>query len=132
MTHFTFNRLHNYINNGQDIEQSIRFELTGEIAKADNLAHHLGGDCLNFQIKSARASICKGTDLKTYLDMDAATAYIYGTQDGTAYIMNRTEYEQFCNEFATPTTESAKNGGGTKLRLKSESKALLEWLAVRV
>ena len=132
MTHFTFNRLHNYSNNGQDIEQSIRFELTGEIAKADNLAHHLGGDCLNFQIKSARASICKGTDLKTYLDMDAATAYIYGTQDGTAYIMNRTEYEEFCNEFATPTTESAKNGGGAKLRLKSESKALLEWLAVRV
>ena len=132
MTHFTFNRLHNYSNNGQDIEQSIRFELTGEIAKADNLAHHLGGDCLNFQIKSARASVCKGTDLKAYLNMDAATAYIYGTQDGTAYIMNRTEYEEFCNEFATPTTESAKNGGGAKLRLKSESKALLEWLAVRV
>lgn len=131
MKKFTFARLHNYSNNGQDIEQSIRFELTGEIAKADNLAHTLGGDCLNFQIKSARASICKGTDLKTYLDMDAATAYIYGTQDGTAYIMNRTEYEQFCNEFATLTTESQKNGGGAKLRLKSESKALLEWLAVR-
>ena len=132
MKKFQFVRLGNYANNGQDIEQSVRFELTGEIAKADNLAHHLGGDCLNFQIKSARASICKGTDLKAYLDMDAATAYIYGTQNGTAYIMSREEYEEFCGEFATPTTESAKNGGGAKLRLKSESKAMLEWLGARV
>lgn len=132
MKKFTFRRLGNYNNRGQDIEQSIRFELTGEVLKADNLAHHLGGDCLNFQIKSARATVCKGLDLKAYLDMDAATAYIYGTQDGTGYIMSREEYESFCEEFSTPTTESSKNGGKPKLRLKSESKALLEWLESRV
>ena len=131
MTTFTFNRLGNYRNNGQDIEQSIRFELTGEICKADNLAHHLGGDCLNFQIKSARATVCKGTDLKAYLDMDAATAYIYGTLDGKGYVMSREEYELFCGEFATVTADSRKNGGELKLRLKHESKALLEWLEAR-
>jgi hypothetical protein len=131
MTTFTFNRLGNYRNNGQDIEQSIRFELTGDLCKADNLAHHLGGDCLNFQIKSARATVCKGTDLKAYLDMDAATAYIYGTLEGKGYIMSREEYEAFCGEFATITTDSRKNGGELKMRLKHESKALLEWLEVR-
>jgi hypothetical protein len=131
MTTFRFNYLNNYANHGQNAEQSIRYALTGTIERADNVAHNKGTDCLTYQIKSARASVCKGTDLKAYLDMDAATAYIYGTQNGTAYIMSREEYEEFCGEFATPTTESAKNGGGAKLRLKSESKALLEWLSAR-
>ena len=131
MTKATFNYLHNYNNHGQDAEQSVRFMLTGEIVKADNLSHELGADCLNYQIKSARATICKGADLKAYLDMDAATAYIYATNDGIAYIMNRAEYEEFCTEFATLTRDSSKNGGGEKLRLKSESKAMLEWLKAK-
>ena len=131
MKKFQFTRLGNYVNNGQDIEQSIRFELTGEIAKADNLAHHLGGDCLNFQIKSARASVCKGTDLLAYLAVDGATAYIYATADGIAYVMTRTEYIAFVERFGTVTRESTRNGGAEKIRLKSESTALLAYLAER-
>ena len=131
MTNFKFKYLDNYANHGQNAEQSVRFELTGEIAKADNLAHHLGGDCLNFQIKSARATVCKGLDLNAYLDLDAATAYIYADKNGTAWIMDRAEYTEFCNEFATATTESSKNGGGAKLRLKSESSKMMEWLQAR-
>lgn len=131
MTRFTFEYLNIYANHGQNAEQSIRYKLTGKIAKADNLAYNLGADCLNYQIKSARATVCKGIDLKTYLDADAATAYIYATKDGTAYIMSRIEYEAFCYKFATPTTESVKNGGSPKLRLKSESVELLEWLRMR-
>jgi hypothetical protein len=124
--------LGNYANHGQDAEQSFRFAVTGQLEKADNLHHSLGGDCLDMQIKSARATVCKGLDLKAYLDLDGAKRFVYVTNDGTAYIMSRTEYELFCTEFATPTTESVKNGGQPKLRLKSESKALLEWLASRV
>ena len=129
MTHFSFEYLHNYTNHGQDAEQSVRFTLTGEIAKADNLRHDLGADCLNFQIKSARATVCKGTDLDAYLDRDASTAYIYATEDGTAYIMNRAEYTAFIKAFGTVTRESQKNGGTEKIRLGHETAKMREWLA---
>lgn len=132
MTTLKIEYLGNYANHGQDAEQSFRFAVTGQLCKADNIAHTLGGDCLDMQIKSARATVCKGLDLKAYLDLDGARRFVYVANDGTAYIMSRAEYESFCLEFATPTTESQKNGGQAKLRLKSESKAMLEWLAERV
>ena len=131
MKTFHFEYLNNYRNHGQDAEQSVRFTLTGEVVKADNLRHDLGADCLNYQIKSARATVCKGTDLKAYLDLDAATAYIYADNDGTAWIMNREEYESFCTEFGSVQADSRKNGGDLKIRLKSESKAMKEWLKAR-
>lgn len=131
MTTFKFEYLNNYRNHGQNAEQSVRFTLTGEIAKADNLRHDLGADCLNYQIKSARATVCKGTDLKAYLDLDAATAYIYADNDGTAWVMDRAEYEAFCEEFGSIQADSRKNGGELKIRLKSESKAMQEWLRAK-
>ena len=45
--------------------------------------------------------------------------------------MNRAEYIEFCTAFGTATKESTKNGGADKIRLKSESKNLLAWLANR-
>lgn len=128
MTKFNFTLLNNYKNNGQNIEQSIRFTLTGKIEKADNIAHNKGTDCLEYQIKSARATVCKGRNLKEYLNEDANKAYIYGTLDGTAYIMSRQEYENFIAIFGTLTRESEKNGGGEKIRLGHETKKMREWL----
>ena len=131
MTKFYFDYLHNYANHGQDAEQSIRKVLTGEVAKADNLPHDQGADCMGYQIKSARATVCKGTDIVAYLATDCATEYIYGTNDGIAYIMNRTEYIEFVEIFGTVTRESTRNGGAEKIRLKSESVALLTYLKER-
>jgi hypothetical protein len=128
MTKFNFTLLNNYKNNGQNVEQSIRFTLTGKIEKADNIAHNKGTDCLNYQIKSARATVCKGRNLGTYLNEDASKAYIYGALDGTAYIMSRQEYENFIENFGTLTRESKKNGGGEKIRLGHETKKMREWL----
>ena len=131
MKTFKFEYLNNYTNHGQNAEQSIRFTLTGEIAKADNIRYDLGTDCLNYQIKSARATICKGTDIRAYLELDASTAYIYADNDGTAWVMTKAEYIEFCEMFSTITTDSAKNGNNAKLRLKSEGKAMREWLQAR-
>lgn len=128
MTKFNFTLLNNYKNNGQNVEQSIRFTLTGKIEKADNIAHNKSADCLNYQIKSARATVCKGRNLEAYLNEDASKAYIYGTLDGMAYIMNRQEYENFIKNFGTLTRESEKNGGGEKIRLGHETKKMREWL----
>ena len=119
-----------YKNNGQHAEQVFRFTLTGELAKADNLRHDLGADCLDIQIKSARATVCKGTDLDTYLAMDAAKRYAYVTADFTkAYVMDRTEWKAFATRFGTVTRESSKNGGSEKIRLGHETNEMREWLA---
>ena len=133
MTHFYLNPnfVRQYKNNGQHMEQWTRFTLTGENAKADNLAHDKGADCLGYQIKSARATVCKGTDIRAYLATDMATAYIYATADGVAYVMTRVEYIKFVEKFGTVTKESTSNGGAEKIRLKSESSALLAYLAER-
>lgn len=121
-----------YKNNGQEAERVARFTLTGELAKADNLAHNLGADCLDIQIKSARATVCKGTDLEAYLNLDASNRFGYVTADfKVMYIMSRTEYTEFVNQFGTITKESGKNGGAEKIRLKHESKDMIEWLKAR-
>jgi hypothetical protein len=43
--------------------------------------------------------------------------------------MNKNEYKKFVELFATVTTESKKNGGATKTRLKEENQKMREWLA---
>ena len=118
-----------YANNGQHLEQCARYFFTGEIAKADNKPHTDGGDIDDIQIKTARATVCKGLDIEKYLEADGAKRYAYITKDLTMYIMNRSEYIEFCTTFGTATKESAKNGGADKIRLKPESKNLLTWLA---
>jgi hypothetical protein len=60
-----------------------------------------------------------------------ATEYIYGTNEGVAYVMSRTEYIEFVEVFGTVTRESTRNGGAEKIRLKSESVALLAYLEER-
>lgn len=121
-----------YKNNGQHAEQTVRFNLTGKIEKADNRPYTLGGDCLDIQIKSARATVCKGTDLSAYLALDGAKSYGYVTADfQSMYIMDKAEYAEFAETFGTITRESKANGGSAKIRLKHESKELIEWLRAR-
>ena len=116
-----------YANNGQHLEQVFRYNLTGKIEKADNLAHDKATDLLHYSIKSARATVCKGTDLTAYLATDKATEFVYITKTLTAYIMNRAEYIDFVKTFGTITKESTKNGGMEKIRLGHETAKLLEW-----
>lgn len=133
MTTITLDRnfTRQYRNNGQHAEQWFRYTLTGETYKADNLEHDKGADCMGYQIKSARATVCKGMDIRAYLATDKATAYAYVTTDGIAYIMTKTEYIAFIEVFGTVTRESTKNGGAEKIRLKHETPALLAYLAER-
>ena len=119
-----------YKNNGQEAERIVRYTMTGEIAKADNLAHNLGTDCLHYQVKSARATVCRGKDLATYLAEDKATEFAYVLADfSKAVIMSREEYTEFVSLFGTVTRESAKNGGYEKIRLGHETEKMREWLA---
>jgi hypothetical protein len=122
-----------YANAGQHAEQVARYTLTGQVCRADNRPATLCGDCLDIQIKSARATVCRGLDIAGYLAEDAAKRYGYVVADFSAmYIMSRIEWLEFATEFGTPTTESAKNGGQVKIRLKSEGKAMRAWLVARL
>ena len=118
-------------NNGQRLEFIARYNLTGKTEKADNRKAEKATDCLHYQIKSARATICKGKDIAEHIASERATEFIYITKTLTAYIMSKAEYLAFCEEFGTITRESGKNGGAEKTRLKTESAEMLKWLAAR-
>lgn len=121
--------LANY-NNGQNAERRLRYTLTGEIVKADNKPAEESADCLDIQIKSNKASVCKGSDLDSYLASDKANRYAYVMSDNeSAVIMSKTEWKAFVKAFGYITRESAKNGGKEKIRLKAESAKMREWLA---
>lgn len=120
-----------YRNNGQHAQQVFIYNLLGEIAKADNIPHDVGTDCLQYSVKSARATVCKGYDLTEYLATDKASEFVYVTKTLIAYIMSKSEYVAFCTEFAKPDRESKKNGGGAKLKLGKETQKMLEWLSDR-
>lgn len=118
-----------YKNNGQHAEQIFRFTLTGRIEKADNKPFTAGGDCGVYQVKSARATICKGLNIAEHIAKDGAEKYAYVTADfSTAYIMTASEYLEFATLFGTVTRESSKNGGAVKVRFKMESKEMRDYL----
>lgn len=121
-----------YANNGQHAEQIARFTLTGKVEKADNKPFTAGGDCGDIQIKSARATICHGTDIDAHIALDGANRYGYVSADfSTMYLMDADEYKAFAERFGTVTRESGKNGGAVKMRLKSEGNEMRKWLRAR-
>lgn len=121
-----------YKNNGQHAEQVVRYTYTGKTGKADNKPFTAGGDVLDMQIKSARATVCYGTDIHAHIAMDAATSYGYVTSDfKNMYHMNPTEWAEFVSLFATVTRDSAKRGGRVKMRLRAETSKMIAWLETR-
>lgn len=126
MKKFKIEKISTLKNNGQACEQDLRYYFTGKIQRPDNKAE--AADILDIQIKSARATLCKGTNLESYVYNNEAERFAYVTADRTVYIMSKDEFYLFALEFATVTTDSAKNNGGQKMRLRYETPALLAWL----
>lgn len=135
-----------YANNGQHAQQKACYTLTGKYQKADNKPFTAGGDVGTMQIKSARATICKGTDVKAHVALDGATCYGYVTKDfKTLYVMTPEEYIEFVGLFAYATNDSTtarksgnghggSNGGGVKLKLRTcaEDEKMYRWLEGRL
>lgn len=118
-----------YKNNGQHAEQVVRYTLTGETGRADNKPYTECGDVLDIQVKSARATVCYGTDIQAHIELDAATSYAYVTKDfHTMYIMTPSEWKTFVDTFSTVTRDSKKRGGRIKLRLRDETSKMLAYL----
>lgn len=132
MKHYTIERNTTYTNNdGQAKEQSLRYAVTGKLEKADNRPATECADLGNIQIKSARATVCLGTTaeaLDRHLATDKAERYAYITKDYEVYEMSKEEYRAFVLAFHIIDHDSAKNGGRTKMRLRKENKAMIEYL----
>lgn len=138
-----------YKNAGQQAEYAYRVNATGERRYADNISATVRGDVGGLQVKSARATVCKGTDIRAHVAMDAAEGYVYITKDfKTAYTMTPAEFVEMVDLFGYVDRDSTgtrnristrtkggrggSNGGGIKMRLKSESKAFVAWLESKV
>ena len=117
-----------YTNNGQHAEQVARFTLTGEIVKADNKPFTAGADILDIQVKSARATVCKGLDIRAHVALDVAKCYGYVIADcSKMYIMTPDEWIEFVDRFATATVDSSKEHNPI-LKLPHENKDVKRWL----
>lgn len=92
----------------------------------------------NISVKSAHFSLLSATMTKGmtsfdeiwrfYIDNTHSNTWAYVTEDFQVFEMNKAEFETFVYKFCALDRESSKNGGGVKIRCKSESKALLKWL----
>lgn len=119
-----------YKNNGQHAEQVARYTLTGEVLRADSRPCTECGDCGNLQIKSARATVCAGTDIYSHIEADAAELYGYVIADfSKMYIMTPEEYIEFVRLFGYITKGS---NGKEKITLKSENWNTTNWLRTKV
>ena len=117
-----------YKNNGQQAEIDLAYTLTGETRKADNRKG--GADVGIYQVKSFRATVCKGESLENILSEYAeAERFAFVDRDEkTWYDLSKTEFLEFAQRFAQATTESKLNGGGKKFRLNQQFRQQREWL----
>jgi len=121
-------KIDTYKNSGNNKEYACGLYF-GIKATPNNKPATAGGDVLDIQVKSSHASICKGTDLNEHLALDGANRYAYITNDFLMYLMNKEMYKLFVEKFSYIDTDSKKNGGAKKIRLRNESEKMLEWLA---
>ena len=129
------NRERVYRNNGQHAEYCVRC-MFGADTRADNRA---GGadiviDGIGYQIKSFRATACRGADaenvLKDYADADGFM--FVDIENEIAYTMSPAEFIEFVKRFGEISRESSgKNGGHIKIRLNRKFTEQREYLKER-
>ena len=108
-------------NKGQIVEWRVGYALTGEPSKANNKPAEDGGDVLDWQVKSPKASLT---------NKDNCNGYIFGFSDTNYfYEMTINEFENFVNEFGYIDRDSKTKK--EKIRIKADSKKMREWLAER-
>ena len=132
-----------YKNFGQHAEQALNYTLTGRIEKHDTIPYDKGSDIQEYHIsvKSARFSLmsgnlCKAQDFEgiiaEYFENVASDKCAYVTQDFTSYIMDNEQFKTFLMNFCTLARESSRHGGRYKVKMRSESKKVLQWLQLNV
>ena len=94
--------------------------------------HHISVKASGFTLMSG--NMCEGETTfegiwNVYKRNTHSNEWAYVTEDYTVYEMNMAEFERFVRTFGRTERESEKNGGQMKIRLRKESKKMLNWLA---
>ena len=139
----SYNRVSTARFKGDRAQQDAEFFHMGKISKHDDRRWYMGSDLE--QIKaSVKADGFSLADARTNMgdtfeekwnDFRARVAsklFIYVDVNNTAYYMNIDEFQAFVFAWCYLSRESAKNGGGYKIRAKHESQKMRDWLAARV
>ena len=133
-----------YSNNGMHAEQALAYALTGEIRPHDHVPFDKGSDIPEYHmsVKSSKASLMSGNRCESqtkegiiaeFIAKSASICFAYVVADfTTAYVMNSTEFAEFCTEFGSLTRESTKNGGKVKVQLRKENEKTLRWLKAHI
>ena len=132
----------NYKSNGQHKEQALAYVLTGEIRKADKVPFYMGSDIPEYEmsVKSSKFSLMNGNAcicqdfngiVEEFFQKTASKQFAYVTQDMVAYIMTAEIFREFVVLFCRLERESSSNGGRYKVKMRMESKKVIEFLKTR-
>ena len=109
-------------NKGEQVEWRVGYELTGEPSERNNKPATAGGDVLDWQVKSPKASLT---------EQDNCGGYIFGFADAEYFFeMNKAEFEEFLTQFSYIDRDSKT--GKAKVRIKNDSSKMRKWLLARV
>lgn len=96
---------------------------------------------MNISVKSDHSTLMSGTlckGLTTVIDIwnlyasrVHSNTFAYISNDYTVYMMNLSEFHDMIMTFGVIESESGKNKGMKKVRIKHESKTMLKWLDAR-
>lgn len=132
-----------YKNNaGKNWEISLAQHMGINRTKGDSVSCADGADIskngLEISVKSARFTLmsgslakdCNGFDeiFQRYTEIDKSNCVVYMTKAGDGYMMSHEEFKEFVYRFCGLERESERNGRYWKIKARSESKAMLEWL----
>jgi hypothetical protein len=108
-------------NRGEQVEWRVGYELTGEPGERNNKPGAAGGDVLEWQVKSPKASL---------VEQDNCGGYIFGFADADYYYqMTKAEFEEFLGQFSYIDRDSKT--GKAKVRIKNDSSKMRKWLMDR-
>jgi len=139
MTTMMIENVSEYANKGKAFEQSLRYALGGTMESGNSLAFDKGSDYepLHLSIKSESFTLASANVMRSktfegqvneFFERTASKRFAYVANSLKVYNMTAREFRQFVNQFCSFSQESKKNGGGYKVRMRSESKAVIEWL----
>lgn len=127
-------------NTGINAEQSLRYFLHGYTTAHDSRRFDEASDIDNISVKSAhftlvQGGLLNGSELEPMIDdyfsRVHSTEFAYVARDFTVYMMNAKEFREFLMAFCAVERDSYKNGGKLKVRARSESKKMINWLKER-
>ena len=108
-------------NKGEQVEWKVGYELTGEPSERNNKPATAGGDVLDWQVKSPKASLT---------EQDNCDGYIFGFADADYFFeMSKDEFEEFLTQFSYIDRDSKT--GKAKVRIKNDSSKMRKWLMDR-